>query len=136
MTSPRSKKHTTMIAVVAVLVLAVAAGAVVYLRGAPEFGPLPGRWLRLDGGYVLEIKGVAADGRIDAAYLNPRPIPVGKAQATRDGSAVKVFVELRGPNYEGSNYTLTYDPKTDQLQGVYDQVVVRQRFNVSFVRAK
>ena len=126
-----------MIAVAVVLVLAVAAGAFVYLRGAGQgFGPLTGRWLRLDGGYILEIKSVATDGRMDAAYLNPRPITVAKAQATRDGSSLKVFVELQGAGYGGSTYTLTYDPASDQLAGVYDQVVVRQRFEVSFVRAK
>ena len=61
------------------------------------FGRLNGRWLRPDGGYVLEIRGVDAGGTIDAAYLNPRPINVARAEATRDGSTLKILVELRAP---------------------------------------
>ncbi len=95
-----------------------------------------GRWLRPDGGYILEIRDVDAGGKLDAAYLNPQPIHVARAEATRDGSALKVFVELRAPNYPGSTYTLTYDPKRDQLQGVYFQAALRQRFDVVFVRMK
>ena len=59
-----------------------------------------------------------------------------KAEAARDGSTLKLFVELRAPNYPGSTYTLTYDPKRDQLQGIYFQAVQQQRFNVYFVRMK
>ena len=124
---------------VAVAVLAVGiAGAVVFLRGGAGagFGPLAGRWVRLDGGYVLDIRGVGADGRIDAVYLNPRPITVAKAEATRDGSSLKVFIELRAPGYPGSTYTLAYDPGTDQLEGVYYQAALQQRFDVQFVRTK
>ena len=75
-------------------------------------------------------------GKIDAAYLNPKPINVAKAEATRDGSTVKVFVELRAPNYPGSTYTLTYDPQQDQLRGIYFQAVEQQNFDVFFVRTK
>lgn len=135
--SARSRARRNAL-IVAAIVLAVAAGAFAFLRGGSTsgFGPLTGRWVRLDGGYVLDIRSVAADGKMDAAYLNPKPIDVAKAQATRDGSSVKVFVELQGANYAGSTYTLTYDPKTDQLAGIYNQVVVQQRFDVSFVRMK
>jgi hypothetical protein len=67
--------------------------------GDSGFAALNGRWLRLDGGYVLEIRAVDAGGTIDAAYFNPQPINVARAEATRDGSALKVFVELQAPNY-------------------------------------
>ena len=135
-TRPRGRR-TALIAVTAVAALGIV-GALVLLRGGagPGFGPLTGRWLRLDGGYVLEIHGVDAGGRIDAAYLNPRPINVARAEATREGSTLKVFVELRAPDYPGSTYTLTYDPGSDQLQGVYYQAALQQRFDVRFVRMK
>jgi hypothetical protein len=100
------------------------------------FGALTGRWLRPDGGYILEIRDVDAGGRIEAAYLNPRPVNVAKAEATRDGSTLKVFVELRAPNYPGSTYTLTYDPQRDQLAGTYFQAALQQTFDVAFVRLK
>jgi uncharacterized protein (DUF2147 family) len=100
------------------------------------FGPLKGRWLRPDGGYVLDIREIRADGGMDVVYLNPRPINVGYAKATREGVKLTVFVELRAPNYPGSTYTLTYDPKRDELQGVYFQAVQKQNFDVIFVRKK
>ena len=75
-------------------------------------------------------------GKIDAVYLNPRPINVGRAEATREGSILKIFVELRAPGYPGSTYTLSYDPKRDQLLGVYFQAAIGQRFEVVFVRMK
>ena len=96
---------------------------------------LRGRWLRPDGGgYILDIRDVDARGTIEAEYLNPQPIPVARAEATRDGSTVNVFVELRAPGYPGSTYTLTYDPTRDQLTGIYFQAALQQRFDVVFVR--
>ena len=77
-----------------------------------------------------------ASGKIDAVYLNPQPINIATAEATRDGSTVKVFVELRAPNYPGSTYTLTYDQEHDQLRGIYFQAVEQQSFNIFFVRMK
>jgi hypothetical protein len=97
---------------------------------------LKGRWLRPDGGYILDMRSVEPSGKIDAVYLNPNPITIAKAEATRDGSKLNVFVELRAPNYPGSTYTLIYDPQQDQLRGIYFQAVQQQRFNVYFVRMK
>jgi len=110
--------------------------AVISVAADAGFGVLNGRWLRPDGGYVLEIRGVNAAGAIVAVYLNPRPINVARAEATRDGSTLKVFVELRAPNYPGSTYTLTYDPNRDQLTGTYFQAALQQTFDVAFVRMK
>jgi len=101
-----------------------------------DFQALHGRWLRPDGGYILDIRNVDARGTIEAVYLNPRPINVAKAEATRDGSTLNVFVELRAPGYPGSTYTLTYDPTRDQLEGIYFQAALQQRFDVMFVRMK
>jgi hypothetical protein len=103
---------------------------------SPESGfrALHGRWLRPDGGYILDIRDVDARGKIDAVYLNPRPIAVARAEATRDGALLNVFVELRAPGYPGSTYTLTYDPQRDQLAGIYFQAALQQRFDVVFVR--
>jgi uncharacterized protein (DUF2147 family) len=101
-----------------------------------EFQQLKGRWQRPDGGYIVEIKSIAEDGAMDAAYFNPKSIHVSKAEASRDGDATKVFIELRDVNYPGSTYTLNYDPGSDQLKGVYYQAVEKQRFPVAFVRLK
>ena len=95
-----------------------------------------GRWLRPNGGYIFEIRTVDPSGKIDAVYLNPKPINIAKAEATHDGSKLNVFVELRAPNYPGSTYTLTYNREQDRLRGIYFQAVQQQRFDVEFVRMK
>jgi hypothetical protein len=106
--------------------------------GAPSiesaFGALPGRWVRLQGGYVITIRAVDADGKLDASYANPRPLPFHTAVASKDGNVLKLFFELRAGGYNGSTYTLRYDAANDRLTGIYDQVVVKQTFEVVFVR--
>jgi hypothetical protein len=119
-----------------VAVLALLSAATVAVAADQGFEKLEGRWRRADGGYVLDIRKVRPDGAMDAAYLNPRSINVSKAQATRDGATVRVFVELRAPNYPGSTYTLTYDSKRDELYGVYYQAVEGRSFDVVFARIK
>ena len=98
------------------------------------FGVLAGRWVRPDGGYVISIKSVGAGGRLDASYANPGPLPFYTAEATRDGSTLKLFFELRAGGYNSSTYTLTYYAASDQLKGVYYQAVIRQKFEVVFDR--
>jgi hypothetical protein len=97
---------------------------------------LKGRWLRPDGGYVLEIRSVAGDGRMEAGYFNPGPIRVSKAEASRTGSTLNVFVELRDTGYPGSTYTMIYDPREDSLKGVYYQAAIRESFDIIFLRMK
>ena len=97
---------------------------------------LKGGWRRPDGGYILAIRNVADSGAMEAAYFNPNPIHVARAEASRDGDNTKVFIELRDVNYPGSTYTLTYEPASDQLKGIYYQAVERQRFEVIFERMK
>jgi hypothetical protein len=102
----------------------------------PAFNALPGRWVRLQGGYVITIRSVDADGKLDANYANPRPLPFHTAVARKDGNVLKLLFELRAGGYNGSTYTLTYDAASDRLTGIYDQVVVKQTFEVVFVRDK
>ena len=60
-----------------------------------DFQKLKGKWVRPDGGYMLEIKKVADDGKIDATYLNPQPINVSQAAVSSQAGQIMVFVELR-----------------------------------------
>jgi hypothetical protein len=128
------RRRKFFIAITVVLMVGFAAAVTLWPGANGGFDVLNGRWLRPDGGYVLEIRAVDSSGKIDAVYLNPKPINIARAGATRDGSTVKVFVELRAPGYPGSTYTLTYDPKGDRLAGVYFQAALQQRFDVVFVR--
>lgn len=100
----------------------------------PEYQKLKGRWQRPDGGYVIEIKSVTDAGAMDAAYFNPNPIHVAKANASLADATIRVFIELRDVNYPGATYTLAYDPANDQLNGIYYQPLQQQSYEISFVR--
>lgn len=100
---------------------------------AHGFQPLIGSWRRPDGGYVIEIRGINAAGRIDAGYFNPRPINVARADASRDGDGLKLFIELQDVGYPGATYTLTYNPRQNVLEGLYYQPAAGQTFEVVFV---
>jgi hypothetical protein len=102
----------------------------------PEFLKLVGKWERPDGGYVLEIKGVDGEGKLEAAYSNPNPIHVSRAIAFQKDAGTQVFVELRDTGYPGCTYTLKFDPQSDQLYGEYFQASMQQTFNVTFGRLK
>jgi hypothetical protein len=108
-------------------------------QGAVEAEPadlqaLVGRWQRTDGGYVLEIRSVAGDGSVDAAYFNPNPINVSLAQASDWRGAAALFVEFDDVNYRGSTYELLHDPTRDLLVGTYFQAAMGQTFDVVFAR--
>jgi uncharacterized protein (DUF2147 family) len=95
---------------------------------------LTGAWVRPDGGYVIVIKSVGPGGELQAMYFNPNPLPFAKAQATREGGAIRAQFELRAGGYNGSTYELRYDPATDRLTGTYYQAVAKQSFEVQFAR--
>jgi len=101
-----------------------------------SFGNLIGHWLRPDGGYIIEIRNIDADGRMDAVYLNPRPINVDRAEASWKNGIQEVFIELQDTGYPGSTYTLDYIPDQDIFTGVYYQAVIKKGFEVVFVRQK
>jgi hypothetical protein len=100
------------------------------------FQTLEGRWQRDDGGYIIDIRRAEAGGKLTAAYLNPRPINVARAEASMEGDVPKVFVELRDVNYPGSTYQLIYDRADDRLKGRYFQAALRETYDVVFVRLK
>lgn len=105
-------------------------------KSLSDFDVLKGNWVRPDGGYVISIRDVDANGQLNASYANPNRLPFSKAQATRDGKTLRLFFEIRAGGYNGSTYTLAYDPAGDVLKGVYFQAVAQQKFDVYFVRAK
>ena len=136
------------LALAAMAMALFAAGVVAQGPAAPSSPPAPvttpkgtlpievltGAWVRPDGGYVIVIKSVAANGQLEASYFNPKPLPFAKAQATRDGTTIRIGFELRAGGYDGSTYDLTYDPVSDRLKGTYYQAVAKQKFDVYFVR--
>ena len=105
---------------------------------AAEINPLKvaGKWLRADGGYVLELSDVGFGGTLTASYLYPNPINVSRAAWRLEEGLVIVFVELRDVNYPGSTYTLAYFPDPDALAGYYFQAAQGQSYEVAFERVK
>ena len=102
----------------------------------PDPAKLVGRWLRPDGGYILQLSEPGPEGVLKAAYFNPRPINVSRAEWKHQEEQLRIFVELRDRNYPGSTYTLVYVPDRDGLTGYYYQAVLGQTFDVVFVRQK
>lgn len=102
--------------------------------GADDTSRLVGRWRRADGDYVLEIRKAPGSGPLDAAYFNPRPINVAKAESRIQEGKLHVSVELRDQGYPGSTYTLAYNRERDELEGVYVSPELQQSFDVLFTR--
>jgi hypothetical protein len=102
---------------------------------SPSAERLHGRWLRPDGGYILEIRDTQSGGTMTASYFNPNPIHVEKAEWAEKDGALNVMIVLRAPNYPGSMYALQYMPEKDVLAGQYHQAAIGQTFEVFFTRA-
>ena len=105
-------------------------------KGLSAAKQLEGRWVREDGGYMLVLQDVKADGSLKAFYFNPRQINVHEANWKFEDERLILYVELRDVNYPGSNYTLMYRAATDVLWGSYYQAVQKQNMDVFFVRGK
>jgi hypothetical protein len=101
-----------------------------------DFDSLVGLWVRPDGGYMVAIRGVEANGKLDAVYANPQQLPFASAQAENTADGIEVHLELQAGGYNGSTYTLAYDPERDILRGVYFQAVAQQSYEVYFQRAR
>jgi hypothetical protein len=97
-------------------------------------GKLTGRWLRPDGGYIIEIINVHNEGTFEARYLNPRSINISRAEWKTEDNRLKIYIEFDDVNYPGSNYTLDYFPDRDLLIGAYFQAIQQQSFYVEFIR--
>ena len=132
---PRARLRPRVLALLPALALAAGA-AFAQARPSADFGLLVGHWVRPDGGYVINIKAADAAGKLDASYANPSPLPFYTAEAAPDGKTFKLYFELRAGGYNGSTYSLVYDPASDQLKGVYYQAVAKQKFEVAFARTK
>jgi hypothetical protein len=104
------------------------------LSETADYAPLIGKWVRPDGGYILDIKSIGSGGNIEMTYLNPKPINVSKAQVDMKTGKIELLIELRDRNYPGNYYTLTFDSESNRLVGVYHHLGLNQNFDVYFIR--
>jgi hypothetical protein len=147
--SVRGKKQKWLIPLICLVFMGIAAAVLYGLmnrtstettatiaqkKEPPDFDRLVGNWVRPDGGYVIAISKIHPDGRVDAAYFNPRPIHVSRSNVAEEGGIIELFIELQGKGYPGSTYTLKYNPEHDVMVGIYFQAVIQQPFDVIFQR--
>jgi hypothetical protein len=95
---------------------------------------LLGRWVRSDGGYVLELRNADISGVVEAGYFNPKSINVSRAIWMQGGAGLQVVVELNDVGYPGATYVLSHDAQNDRLTGQYTQPQMQQTFEIEFVR--
>lgn len=93
-----------------------------------------GKWLRSDGGYVLELRSAELSGVMQAGYFNPKSINVSRAIWMQGGTGFQVVVELNDVGYPGATYVLSHDTQSDRLIGKYNQPAMQQSFDIEFVR--
>jgi hypothetical protein len=101
-----------------------------------DFSALVGEWIRLDGGYVIQVREVKTDGSVDIGYFNPKEINIADAKVSEWKGLNKLFIKLQDEGYPGSIYTLYYYAEKDALAGFYYQAAVKQTFEVVFTRKK
>jgi len=100
----------------------------------PDFKVMIGKWVRSDGGYIVQIRDVNPDGSVDAGYFNPAKINIVEANVSLRKGFVKLFIKLQDKGYPGSTYTLYYYPEKDALAGFYYQAAIGQTYKVVFLR--
>ena len=118
-----------------IILLLTAFASISYSQSAEtDYQKIIGHWVRSDGGYVLDLKKVRFDGSIEAAYFNPNPINISRAEAKSQAGEIYIYIELRDVGYPGSNYKLMYKPKIDSLIGIYHHAGIKQDFDVLFAK--
>jgi hypothetical protein len=101
-----------------------------------DFSALVGEWVRLDGGYVIQVHEIKTDGSVNVGYFNPKEINISEAKVSKWKGLNKLFIKLQDEGYPGSIYTLYYYAEKDALAGFYYQASMQQTFEVVFTRKK
>ena len=95
-----------------------------------------GKWLRSDGGYILELNNLKTDSTLEAAYFNPNPINISETQWKVQDGHLYFLVKFDDEGYPGSYYSLGYYEEEDRLYGFYFQAVQQQKYDVVFERER
>ena len=100
----------------------------------PDFKVIMGEWVRIDGGYVINVSSIKEDGSVDVGSSTPREIYVAEAKVSLWKGMVRLYIKLQDKGYPGSTYTLYYNAEKKGLAGFYYQAVQKQTYEVVFVR--
>jgi len=98
------------------------------------YGIIGGKWQRTDGGYIIKISDIQADGRAKVEYFNPRPIHVSRSTISTKKELIKLLIRFQDKGYEGSTYILFYYAEKDALVGFYYQAAMDKTYEVIFLR--
>ena len=130
------KKYKCKIGIIVIILVSFSLPKISGAAEKPDLNIILGKWVRPDGGYVIDIRNIIFDGSVDAAYFNPNEINVAEANVSTWKGLVKLFIKLQDEGYPGSTYTLYYYEDKDALAGFYYQAVLDQTFEVVFLRKK
>src|SRR5204863_8524751 len=81
----------------------------------PDKTLLIGEWSKTGTPYLIKIAGLLDTGKLEVAYYNPnyyepansgRKIEIEKANWTKTGTLLSVYIELQDADYPGSNFKL------------------------------
>ncbi|MEN8189203.1 MAG: hypothetical protein ABFS19_05105 [Thermodesulfobacteriota bacterium] len=99
-----------------------------------DYRVINGQWQRTDGNYLLKVSDVQTDGKVTAAYFNPRPVHIAQADISPQKELIKLFIKFDDKGYTGSTYKLYYFAEKDALVGFYHQAEIDKLFEVVFLR--
>ncbi len=102
----------------------------------PDEHLLLGEWSRTDSIGILKITALFNTPKLKAGYFNPKAMNVGKANWTKTGTLLSVFVEFRDNECPGCSYKLNYNPQRDMLVGEYSKASNGFTLPVEFARKK
>lgn len=117
-----------------IIVLILIALAIFSCSNNSNVEDIKGKWVRPDGGYILEISEILDDKNLKASYFNPSDIKISVATYEVVKGDIKIHIEFDHKDYRGSKYNLTYDTEKGILSGAYYQATMGQTYNIVFIR--
>ncbi len=105
----------------------------------PDKNLLIGEWSQMGTPYFIKITGVLDTGKLDAAFYDPNypvKIEIEKANWTKTGTLLSIYIELQDPEYPGSSFKLNYIPERDVLVGTYFNALTGMVYPMEFNRIK
>ncbi|MGG7034840.1 MAG: hypothetical protein ACI7YS_06545 [Flavobacterium sp.] len=102
----------------------------------PDKNLLIGEWSQTETRNLIKITETLEIGKLELEVYNPTKIEIEKANWSKTGNLLSVYIELQNENLTRSNYKLNYIPQRDVLVGEYFQATDSTRYSVEFIRIK
>lgn len=102
----------------------------------PDKNLLIGEWSQTGTPNLIKITGVLENGKLESEVYTPTKIEIEKANWSKIGNSLSIYIELQSEKYPGSNFKLNYIPNRDVCVGEYFQVIDSTTNSVEFIRIK